>query len=69
LKTKDEDFDTFKIFKALVENERACKIKCLRTGHGGEFCSRSFHNYSCVEQTYSLRTLVLSGHFLASDPD
>jgi hypothetical protein len=31
LKTKDEAFDTFKRFKALVENERGCKIKCLRT--------------------------------------
>jgi hypothetical protein len=45
LKTKDEAFDTLKRFKALVENERGCKIKCLRTDRGGEFCSKDFHNY------------------------
>jgi transposase InsO family protein len=45
LNTKDESFDTFKRFKALVENERGCKIKCLRTDRGGEFCSKDFQNY------------------------
>jgi transposase InsO family protein len=45
LKTKDEFFDTFKRFKSLVENERGCKIKCLRTDRGGEFCSKYFQNY------------------------
>ena len=45
LKTKDEAFDTFKRFKALVENERGCKIMCLRNNHGGEFCSKYFQNY------------------------
>jgi hypothetical protein len=42
LKSKDEAFDTFKRFKALVENERGCKIKCLMTDRGGEFCSKYF---------------------------
>lgn len=42
LKTKDKAFDTFKRFKALVENERGCKIKCLSTDRGGEFCSKAF---------------------------
>eukprot|EP00253_Pinus_taeda_P031276 PITA_31276 len=37
--------DTFKKFKALVENERGCKIKCLRTDHGGELCSKAFQSY------------------------
>jgi transposase InsO family protein len=45
LKTKDESFDTFKRFKALVEKQRGCKIKCLRNDRGGEFCSKSFQNY------------------------
>jgi transposase InsO family protein len=45
LKTKHEAFDTFKRFKALVENERGCKIKCLRTDRGGQFCSKYFQNY------------------------
>jgi len=45
LKAKSEALDTFKKFKALVENERGCKIKCLRTDRGGEFCSKSFQSY------------------------
>ena len=28
-----------------MENERGCKIKCLRTDHGGELCSKDFKNY------------------------
>ena len=36
LKHKDEAFEKFQIFKALVENELDIKIKCLRSDHGGE---------------------------------
>eukprot|EP00253_Pinus_taeda_P028318 PITA_28318 len=42
---KSEALDTFKKFKALVENERGCKIKCLWTDRGGEFCSKDFESY------------------------
>eukprot|EP00253_Pinus_taeda_P005517 PITA_05517 len=45
LKAKSEALDTFKKFKALVENERGCKIKCLWNDHGGEFCSKDFQSY------------------------
>ena len=45
LKAKSEALDTFKKFKSLVENERGCKIKCLQTDRGGEFCSKSFQSY------------------------
>ena len=31
LKHKDEAFENFKIFKALVENELDLKIKCLKS--------------------------------------
>ena len=48
LKAKSEALDIFKKFKALVENERGCKIKCLRTDRGGEFCSKAFQNYCDV---------------------
>lgn len=37
LKHKDEAFDKFKVFEALVENELGLKIKCLRYNKGGEF--------------------------------
>ena len=39
LKHKDEEFEKFKIFKALVENELDIKIKCLRSDRGGEYIS------------------------------
>ena len=45
LKTKDEAFDTFKKFKAHVENEKGNTIRCLRTDRGGEFCSNNFQNF------------------------
>eukprot|EP00253_Pinus_taeda_P027603 PITA_27603 len=45
LKHKDEAFENFKAFKALVENESDCKIKCLRSDRGGEFTSDEFFNF------------------------
>ncbi len=45
---KFEVFSKFKVFKALVENQRGHKIKCLKIDNGGEFCSLEFGNY-CVE--------------------
>eukprot|EP00253_Pinus_taeda_P004698 PITA_04698 len=37
LKHKDEAFENFQAFKALVETESDRKIKCLRSDRGGEF--------------------------------
>lgn len=45
LQTKDEVFNCFKRFKSLVENQKNCKIKALRTDNGGEFCSGEFENF------------------------
>ena len=45
MKAKSEALDTFKKFKALVENAKGCKIKCLWIEHGGEFCSKAFKIY------------------------
>lgn len=45
---KSEVFFKFKVFKALVENQRGHKIKCLKTDNGGEFCSLEFDNF-CVD--------------------
>ena len=42
LKHKDEAFEKFQIFKALVENELDLKIKCLRSDRGGEYTSNEF---------------------------
>ena len=42
LKKKDEVFERFKEFKALVENLSEKKIKILRLDNGGEFPSNEF---------------------------
>ena len=48
LKRKDEVFEKFKEFKALVENLSENKIKILRSNNGGEFTSNQFKNF-CKE--------------------
>src|SRR3984885_12829257 len=48
MKHKDEAFEKFKSFKALVENESGHKIKCLRSDRGGEFTSNEFFDF-CEE--------------------
>jgi transposase InsO family protein len=45
LKNKLEDFENFKIYKEMVENEMYSKIKCLRSDNGGEFTSKEFMDY------------------------
>lgn len=42
MKKKDELFEKFVEFKALVENETGQKIIYMRSGNGGEFVSNSF---------------------------
>ena len=42
MKNKDEVFNKFKEFKALVENHAKKKIKTLRSDNGGEFTLDSF---------------------------
>jgi len=37
IKYKSEAFECFNNLKALVENEKDFKIKCLRTNRGGDF--------------------------------
>jgi hypothetical protein len=44
LKNKLEDFENFKIYKEMVENEMDSKIKCLRYDNGEEFTSKEFMN-------------------------
>ena len=45
LKNKSEDFENFKVYKEMVENEMDSKIKCLRYDNGGEFTSKEFMDY------------------------
>ena len=42
---KSEFFETFKIFKAMVENKFNKKIKSIRFGGGGEYVKRDLHNF------------------------
>jgi hypothetical protein len=48
LKTKDDVFNKFQEFKALVENLSERKIKILRSDNGGEYTSKEF-KYFCRE--------------------
>ncbi|CAJ2646460.1 unnamed protein product [Trifolium pratense] len=48
IQSKDEAFDVFKRFKALVENQCSKRIKILRTDGGGEYTSRRFESF-CEE--------------------
>ena len=42
---KSDVFDTFKKWKALVENETGQRLNCLRSDNGGEYCSKEFYRY------------------------
>ena len=45
IKNKSEDFENFKIYNEMVENEMDSRIKCLRSDNGGEFTSKEFMDY------------------------
>ncbi|KAH9752456.1 hypothetical protein KPL71_014688 [Citrus sinensis] len=45
LKTKDQAFEKFKIWRALVENQFEMKLKALRTDNGLKFCNKEFDKY------------------------
>lgn len=45
LTKKSEAFETFKVFKNLVEKEAKTVIRGLRTDRGGEFCSDKFNQF------------------------
>ena len=47
-RNKSDVFDTFKKWKALVENEIGKRLKCLRLDNGGEYCRKEFYSY-CSE--------------------
>jgi hypothetical protein len=45
IRQKSDVFDTFKKWKALVENEIGKRLKCLRSDNGGEYYSKEFDDY------------------------
>ncbi len=45
MKQKDEVFQHFLNFKAMVEKEKGVSIKCLRSNGGGEYFSKEFSEY------------------------
>lgn len=56
LKHKNEVFQRFKDFKAMVENQQNRKIKILRTDNGGEFCNVVMDNFLANEGIIHQRT-------------
>ncbi|KAH9782268.1 hypothetical protein KPL71_008823 [Citrus sinensis] len=48
LKTKDDAFEKFKIWKTLVETQTNRKVRRLRTDNGLEFCNKRFNDF-CAE--------------------
>ncbi|KAH9288912.1 hypothetical protein KI387_033029, partial [Taxus chinensis] len=48
IKRKSDVFETFKRWKALIENESNSKLKCIRSENGGEYCSKAFNYYCSV---------------------
>ena len=48
LHAKLEAFAMFKIFKSMVEKEKANYISSLRTDRGEEFTSSKFNKYCCL---------------------
>lgn len=49
LRTKDEAFDAFKLYKAEVKNQHEKHIKILRSDRGGEYFNRDFDTF-CEEK-------------------
>ena len=49
MKTKDEAFDKFQIYKAEVETQLGVKIKILHSDRGGEYFSNEFTLF-CKQQ-------------------
>ncbi len=45
IKTKDQVFDCFMKWKALVEKSSKNKVKTLRTDNGGEYTSTKFTKF------------------------
>ena len=58
LKSKDEVFEKFKEFKALVENQTGKRIKALRSDNGGEYVSNAFSKYLKAHGIHHQKTVA-----------
>ncbi|GKA04546.1 retrovirus-related pol polyprotein from transposon TNT 1-94 [Tanacetum coccineum] len=57
LKNKPEVFNTFKKWKAAVENETNLRVKCLKSDNGREYSSREFIEYCAENRIRMLKTV------------
>ncbi|KAE8695859.1 U-box domain-containing protein 31 [Hibiscus syriacus] len=57
LKKKSEVFDTFRKWKAMVENETGLKVKRLRSDNGGEYRDSRFRDF-CANNGIKMETTV-----------
>ena len=58
LRTKDQVFERFVHWKALVEKSSGKKLKTLRTDNGGEFTSTQFQTLLKTEEIQYERTIT-----------
>ena len=45
LAAKSQVFERFKAFRAMVETQTDCKIKCIRIDNGGEYTNHRFNKH------------------------
>lgn len=56
---KDNDFDTFKEWKDIIENQMGRRIKKILTDNGLEFYSNEFEKF-CRREEIVLHTMVVN---------
>ncbi|KAL2237238.1 UNVERIFIED_CONTAM: Retrovirus-related Pol polyprotein from transposon TNT 1-94 [Sesamum indicum] len=57
LKRKSDAFDTFRRWRALVENETGLQVKCLKLDNGGEYNSEGIKNY-CADHGIRMQKTI-----------
>ena len=57
LKHKSDVFETFKKWKAEVENQTGLKVKCLRSYNVGEYDKSEFKAFCAAERIRLMRTV------------
>lgn len=55
IRNKDDVFEEFKAYKALMENRHGAKIKCIQSDNGREYINRKFAEF-LIEQGIEQRT-------------
>ena len=58
IRQKYDVFDTFKKYKALVENETGKRLKCLRSENGGEYYNKEFDDYFSYHGIHREKTIL-----------